>query len=272
MDQTDRPTSSAQNRQTPGEDGYPLTYRVWTRPDARTTLVLLNGVMSHASWFDPLVAPLMRSPLHIVGADRRGSGLNVRERGDAPSAGILVHDVARIIDAEHDASRALVVVGWCWGAVLATHVTFHLGDAVDRLVFIAPGLFPSGEVRARAAIIAREPNGDLESPVSEEMFTTGPHLEGFILRDERRLRRITRRFFDLMSRMSIAAAARLPRLSPPILVVLADRDRATDNDRTIAAFRTAKRVTFETLHAGHGIQFDAPGEAAERILSWIEGR
>ena len=88
--------------------------------------------------------------------------------------------------------------------------------------------------------VADKATGDLENPVTEEMFTTGPYLEEFILKDEQRLRRVTRRFFELMSRMSIAAVAKLPRLSPPALVLLADQDRATNNDRTVQAFQTAR--------------------------------
>ena len=261
-----------QTRQTLAEDGYLLNYRVWTSSAPSTTLVLLNGIMSHALWFHPLVPPLLQENLHIVGADRRGSGANWQDRGDAPTAKTLVNDTAQIIHAEHNSSRRLAIVGWCWGAVLAIHVARHLGEAVDRLAFVAPGLFPSEEVKARARKIADKSDGPLESPVQEDMFTNGPYLEHFILNDDQRLRTITRRFFDMMSRMSISATAKLSRLDMPILVLLADEDRATDNARTMDVFRALPQTTLGRIHAGHGVQFDAPDETADRILSWLRTR
>ena len=256
-------------RSVPADDGYSLTYRVWTTAEATTTLVLINGIMSHSLWFGPLIESFDSKRFHIVGADRRGSGLNDAGRGDAPSAKTLVSDIARIVRHERRAGGPLVLVGWCWGAVLAIHVTLHLEETVNRLVLTAPGLFPSDEVKARARKIAEESSDIFQSPVEEAMFTQGPYLDGFIRKDARRLTEMTPRFFDLMSRMSIAAKAKLGRLSIPTLVVLAKDDRATDNTQTRETFQALKNVTFATVDGGHGIQFDAPDETARHIVSWI---
>ena len=68
------------------EDGYRLRYRLW--PAAGSTagsMILVNGMMSHSGWFRDLAHLLTGCQLDVVGADRRGSGLNECDRGDAPS-------------------------------------------------------------------------------------------------------------------------------------------------------------------------------------------
>src|SRR4051812_682136 len=82
-------------------DGYVLRYRRWSSGQTpRATLVLLNGVMSHSGWFQPLAHHIVDAGIKLVGADRRGTGLNEIARGDALSAEAVIDDVERIIEAE----------------------------------------------------------------------------------------------------------------------------------------------------------------------------
>jgi len=257
------------------EGAAPLRYRVWPAADARATCVLLNGIMSHSGWFAPLAPTLVAAGLHVVGADRRGSGPNTAGRGDAVSASALIHDVQAIIAAEHDASRPLVLVGWCWGAILALHVAAALGpEQLDRLVLVTPGLLPSAEVRGNADANAKDAVGrpddepSVPTPIREELFTEGPALDGFIRRDGERLLAITPRFAKLSAKMSALALARLPRLAVPVLLVLAEHDGATDNVATLAAFEQVphERRTIVTLPTRHGVSFEAPAALGEAIV------
>lgn len=256
--------------------GPSLRYRVWPVDDARATVVFFNGIMSHAGWFSPLAPGFAHARWHMVGADRRGSGPNDEARGDAPSAQALIDDAVAIIDAEHDGVRPLVVVGWCWGSVLAVHVALALGARVDRLVLVTPGLFPSAEVRERAAAAAAAAAGHADdepcvpTPIREALFTDGPALEGFILRDPWRLRAITPRFGALSGKLTQLAALRLPKLSPPLLLVLAGHDGATDNAATTAAFAKLPpgRCTRVTLPTHHGVGFEAPEALVGAIVDF----
>ncbi len=266
-------------------DGYALQYRVWPAVgEVRATVVFLNGVMSHSGWFEPLAAELTAAGVHMVGADRRGTGTNEVARGDAPGAKHLVTDAAAIIAAERVRVRAaagddvpLVVVGWCWGAVLAVHLAPELGEALDGLVFVAPGLCPtslvSEKAEAEAARVGPGPEDEpaLPSPLSEDLFTAGPALEGFILQDPLRLRAFTRRFRAIMDRMALFAPRGLAKLQPPVLLVLADADRATDNARTLQVFAGIPRLSHGTVPGQHGVQFDAPREIVAHVLAFIEG-
>jgi alpha-beta hydrolase superfamily lysophospholipase len=287
-------------------DGYPLVYRVWERPERTptATLVLLNGVMSHSLWFHPVAGPLLDAGFKLVGADRRGSGLNPTARGDAPSGRVLLDDARAIVERERVPGRPLHLVGWCWGAVLAINLAADLVDAAisrepwegsrtlprrtplgepssvhaDSLVLLAPGLFPTAELRQRMS--AQESAGRsnppdspcLESPITEDMFTSGPALAGFIAGDRHRLARFTPRFHDIMGKLGMGARMKLPRLELPILLVLARDDQATDNRETEAGFArlTGGRAVIQQIEGAHGMQFDAPAELARALITWID--
>jgi alpha-beta hydrolase superfamily lysophospholipase len=274
-----RPLSSeaperGEHREVAAADGYRLRYRVWPAAPARATVALVNGVMSHSAWFDPLAVRLAGRGFRVVGADRRGSGRNVEARGDAPSASILVDDLRRILDAEMQ--PPLVLAGWCWGAVLALAALPELGARVSALALLAPGLFPSDavlrEIREQDAVARSSAPDDpcIESPVREEQFTDGPLLDELILADPLRVKRITPRFLRAMRRLAVDAARSLARLDVPTLAILAGRDEVVDNARTVRALRDAgARVAIATCNGRHGIQLEAPDDVEALLSSWI---
>lgn len=255
-------------------DGYALRYRLWEARAPRATLVLLNGIMSNSSWFSPLVPALREADLQLVGADRRGSGLNEAGWGDAPSAGQLVDDAVAIARAHHDANRPLFVVGWCWGAALAVAVTAKLRPEVAGLVLVTPGMFTTSSLRAnlqaqRERFDAAHPEeAVIDSPIDEAWFTAGPALDGFIRKDPHRVRQITPRLVDISGKLATAAVARLRKLEAPTLVLLATDDQATDNDATRKALGTVDpaHLEMQELPTRHGMQFDAPAQVADAIV------
>jgi acylglycerol lipase len=265
-------------RHVDASDGHRVPYRRWRPSGTPTgTVVLLNGIMSHSGWFFPLVDPLTKAGLVVVGADRRGSGLDDVQRGDAPSAKAIVDDAVAVIDAEHGAGP-LVLVGWCWGSVLALNLLRPLGDRLSGLVMVAPGLFPSAAVSEAAAKHEAAAEGAevdepaILTPIADTMFTSGPYLEGFIRKDPRRLMRITPRFRGLMSNLSLTALARLRRLEVPLLVLLAEGDLATDNDAVkgaLAAIDPA-RIETQSMPSGHAMQFDVPNFVTDAITKFAQ--
>jgi acylglycerol lipase len=276
------PEQSGSIARTFAADGYDLRYRSWssTIGESRGVIVLLNGIMSHSLWFFPLAKPLREAGFKLVGADRRGSGANEAARGDAPSSKVLIDDACRIIERERLSDRPLYLVGWCWGAVLAMNLAAELSGRIDGLALLAPGLFPTVELKRRMAeqepLARGQPESApcLESPISEGMFTSGPFLDDFIVKDEHRLARFTPRFLAAMGKLGMGARLALPKLALPILLVLAERDRATDNTETERGFEKAKaaRVTRVRLESAHGMQFDVPEALARSIVEWTEGR
>lgn len=259
-------------------DGYSLKYRVWAPQSggARAVLMLVNGVMSHSLWFYPLAPLLIAQGFKLVGADRRGTGLNDIARGDAPSAKALLDDARAIAEQERESGRPFHLVGWCWGAALSINLAAEMRGGLSSLVLVAPGLFPTLELKQRMAEEERaadalpEDRVCLESPVREDMFTAGPALTDFILRDEYRLDKFTPRFHHIMGKLGMGARFAMPKLDIPTLLILARGDLATDNAETEHNFVkwTAGRAVIEYVESAHGIQFDAPDELARRIGVW----
>jgi alpha-beta hydrolase superfamily lysophospholipase len=272
-DDTSRPATLV------AEDGYLLHYRVWPVSDAapKGTLILFNGMMSHAGWFEPIAAPLARAGYHVVGADRRGTGRNELARGDAPNAATLIADARAIIEAEYrDPALPLVLIGWCWGAVLAVNVALELPE-LRGLVLLAPGLYPTKALKdAMASTIAAHPRAAedeavLQSPIAEDVFTTGPALAELIVRDRLRLQKLSPRFVQISGRMTMNAAMRLGWVLVPMLLLLASKDKATDNEATLRAFEKlrAGAAVIKTLDAPHGIQFERAQEITTAILEHV---
>lgn len=273
----------------PGDDGdgdddghaaSPLRYRQWESagPQVRATLAVLSGVMSNTAWFRPLAEPWRAMGYRVLGVERRGSGLNEQGRGDTASARQLVDDAQRVVEHGRAPGRPLVVVGWCWGAILGVHLAHALGEAVDGLALLTPGLYPSAELAARMKALAERSKGlppgqpVLDSPIEDEMFTTGPALDAFVRRDEARWRRFSPRFLAVSSRLSMAARMRLRKLALPLFVALAEDDATTDNPAILAelARLPAQRVHTTSLPGAHGLQFEAPRALAERLDAWAQ--
>lgn len=262
------------------DDGYALNYRVWPASyKCSGTLILFNGMMSHSGWFEPIAGPLAAAGFHVVGADRRGSGRNEVRRGDAPDAATLIADARAIIEAEyHDPALPLILVGWCWGAVLAANIALELPE-LRGLILLAPGLYPTKELKAavsREQLLhpqAREDEACLLSPIAEDMFTRGPALAEMIVRDSLRLQKLSPRFVQIAGRMAMNAAMRLAWQPAPMLLLLASKDRATDNAETLRAFGKLRAGAAEihTLEGQHGLQFECPGEVVAAMTAWIRG-
>jgi alpha-beta hydrolase superfamily lysophospholipase len=265
--------------ETVGAEGYPLKYRAWRPTEGqRGTVVLLNGIMSHSSWFFPLVDPWVEAGFAVVGADRRGSGLNEQARGDAPSAAAIIEDAMAVIEAAVPPGEPLLLVGWCWGSVLALNLLKPLGGRLTALIMVAPGLFPTQAVSDAAKAHEADAEGAAEdapaivTPIAETMFTRGPYLDAWVYADDRRLMRITPRFRKHMAKLAMGATMRLRKLSVPTLLLLAEGDEATDNDAVDAAMAKLPEGVVER-HAtvsGHAMQFDVPAFVTGRVIDFFE--
>lgn len=278
----------------PGDESSPLRYRVWVEPQAppRATLAVLSGVMSNTAWFRPLAMVWRGLGYRVIGLERRGSGLNYVIDGgceDTESAEALIDDAVRELEHGRAPGRPVVLVGWCWGAILAVHLALRLqaprkpgvlgadgGIDLRGLALLTPGLHPSPAVADHMRALAEVAKGlppelpMLESPITDEMFTSGPALDGFIRRDETRWQSFSPRFLDVSTRMSLAARLRLRKLALPVFVALAEDDETTDNAEIVAelARLPPDRVRTALLPGPHGLQFEAPAELGGRLDAW----
>jgi len=280
------PRTAPEFRRWQVSDDYQIRGRVW-RPttDAPSLgIIYLHGIQSHGGWFEWSAARLAESGYPVLLSDRRGSGMNESARGDTPSVARWLDDLDELSDwlrAEYG-PRRLAVVGVSWGGKLATAWALRRPERVERLLLIAPGLFPAVDVgfsdRMRiAASLFTRPARPFPIPLDDPaLFTDDPAARAFIAGDRLKLTHATARFLYESSRLDRG----LRRAAPASLVadctlVLAGRDRIIRNEPTaewlerVAARPPRLRRLSE---AAHTIEFEPDVAPFERVLSkWILG-
>src|SRR5437660_1013570 len=100
-------------------DGYVWRSRRYlpTGP-ARAEVVCVHGIQSHAGWYEHSCREMARAGYAVSFFDRRGSGMNERDRGDAPSFRRLVDDVAEALRPLREAKKTAHLLGISWGGKL----------------------------------------------------------------------------------------------------------------------------------------------------------
>jgi acylglycerol lipase len=264
-------------------DGCELRGRLWRGPAARRSILYLHGIQSHGGWFEWSAARLAATGATVLLPDRRGSGLNSAARGDVPNWRRWLVDVdehAAWLAAQTGRPRC-DMVGVSWGGKLATAWALTRPAQIDRLLLIAPGLFPQVDVgwlnRARIGVaLLAAPTRLLPIPLSDPaLFTAGAAGQAFIAQDLLKLTHATARFFYQSTRLDallVRAAARA--LAAPTTLVLADRERIVRNRPTRAWLEriVAQPPVIRTLAAAHTLEFeDAPAEFETLLAAWGAG-
>jgi pimeloyl-ACP methyl ester carboxylesterase len=162
----------------------------------------------------------------------------------------------------------------------AINVALELGDRLQGLVLLAPGLFIPPAIKERTQReFAAHPDAAEDSPVlrsalTPEMFSARSDVCQFIRDDPLCQPFFTPRFFRVTQEMSLIAATRLSQLKQRLLLLLAAQDQTADNERTVKTVGRlpGSAVTIATLDCHHGMQFERPHEMAAHIYSWIDRR
>jgi len=286
-------------------DGYVLTGRLWT-PDVPASgddyreaaghaadetvrwpmrvILYLHGIQSHGGWFEWSASRLAAAGHVVLLPDRRGSGQNV-DRGHTPSARRWLLDLDELADWAQSAfpDRPLDVVGVSWGGKLATVWSLRNPNRLQRLLLIAPGIFPAVDVglATRVAIgvsLLLHPRRQFLIPLNDPaLFTDTPAGREFIARDPLRLTHATARFLFESARLDRwLAAARRGTLAASVTLVLAGRERIICNEPTL---RWLKRVAVRppAVHlfpeACHTIEFEQESGGFAAVLdAWARER
>lgn len=261
-------------------DGYKLQYYVWGDNAVNEGVVFyLPGFMSHTLWQESQLEALAERGYKVVGIDRRGSGINnYGKAGDAPSIEQLLEDHDIIIDREAKGGPRHIW-GWCLGGVFAINYVCWAHSKIDSLLLAAPSIFPQEHLAERALRLGAHPtdeNLESEMPIAiiEDDFTRGPALHNFILKDKKRIKRITYRFYLIRKQMCQYAWIKVQgkKLKIPTRLILAGRDVIVDNDMTEKIFKPLKNCEIQYIDAGHGIQFDNTEALMDSVWTWLNGQ
>ena len=264
-----------QIREVAATDGYPLSYRAWQTGAADTLVVTLHGIMTHSGWFAGLAESLLARGIHTIGHDRRGSGLNARERGDAGGPQVLLDDLGAVVEPWRERYQTIVYLGWCLGTCVALNYLLQKPEMGEGLVLMSPDIFEShltDSVRKtfEGSQWDHRTLPRLRVPVSPEIYTDTRFLDDFIRKDALKLKDFTPRFMRASMRLKEDLESRFASFRHPSLLLLAGRDRIIDNERTCALYRSigSAEPQVTTLDCNHGIMFEALPELTEAVAGF----
>jgi alpha-beta hydrolase superfamily lysophospholipase len=272
-------------------DGYRWRYRRYCdkkRSDPpRAHVVCLHGIQSHAGWYEYSCTRLSEG-FQIYFLDRRGSGSNNEARGDTPSFGRLLDDVAeflaylRSMREQSGEGLPVFLAAISWGGKLAAALPRWRPGQVDGLALLCPGFFPkvrsSWRQRLRigwSRLVA--PQRLFSIPLNDPaLFTASPHWQQFLRQDPLSLRQASARLLVESVRLDRYLRS-VPRwVQIPVLLLLAQDDRIIDNTATrkfVEAFATQDKEVIEYAGAHHTLEFEPDRHRfVHDLISWLNRR
>jgi alpha-beta hydrolase superfamily lysophospholipase len=261
-------------------DGYAWRYRCYPSTPARAHVVFVHGIQSHAGWYEQSCTLLSRAGFMVSFLDRRGSGMNEARRGDAPRFRRLVDDVVEYLQTlRKSGGLPLFLAGISWGGKLVAAVEARHPGLIDGLILLCPGFFPQVRPgrRERLRIVwARlvAPEKRFPIPLNDPaLFTASVEWQRFIREDALSLREATARLLIESVRLDWYLRWAPGRVRIPVLLLLAERDRIIDNERTrryVDRFATADREMIVYAGAQHTLEFEpARAEMVRNLESWL---
>jgi alpha-beta hydrolase superfamily lysophospholipase len=264
-------------------DGYVWRYRRFRSSGGdtplRPTLVGLHGIQSHGGWYLESCQKFADDGYAVVFLDRRGCGLNDRDRGDAPSFRRLLDDIGEYLVT---LPRPRYLLAISWGGNLAVALQRRHPNACDGIVLIAPGLCPrvGPDIGQRLRIIFARlvaPRRTFPIPLNDPgLFTANVERQHFIRNDRLMLRRASARMLFESSRLDVYLRFASRCVTVPVLLLFAEHDLIIDNAATrrmVERFPATDRTTIEYAGAHHTLEFEPGGPPFDDdVLKWLAER
>ena len=255
-------------------DGYQHNYRHWRPVSQRpkSYIVALHGIQSHSGWYGYSSDRLCAAGHEILFVDRRGSGLNDRDRGHTRHQDRLINDVVQILKEvrrrrnEEAPAAPVVLLGVSWGGKLAAVSAARHGELIDGLALLYPGI----RSRVRPTFWQRLKLSLAESLEIEEkripvplndpgLFTSSLENQAIIREDPLALHDVTVSFLSANRSLDAALGPARNTIRCPALLMLAGEDRIIDNTVTRNWFETLatrERRVHEYAESGHTLEFE----------------
>ena len=237
----------------------------------------VHGIQSHAGWYSRSCERLANAGYEVCFLDRRGSGLNSEARGDTPDFRRLLDDIAEFLRGWRG-QRPIILVAISWGGKLAAALQRLHPGLVDAIAFLCPGFCPKVglsfvETLTVASWRLIRPRRLFDVPLSEpELFTANPEFLRYLRNDAASLRQGTARFLVESRRLDAYLRWFPPRLTMPVLLMLAGQDRIIDNDATRRFIQQLTHDKLEVINypeAHHTLEFEPEMPFVNDLLSWL---
>ncbi len=272
------------------KDGYRWKYRQYVPAGTpKGALVFLHGIQSHGGWYEVSCNKLCQAGYQVSFLDRRGSGLNPLDRGDAPGGfrrllddiGEFLTALPRTVPRGHTVGRLPVfLAGISWGGKLAVALERRHPGLIDGMVLMCPGLF----VKVRPPLFQRlrifflrwiSPRKRFAIPLNDpELFTASPRWQQFLRDDPLRLHDATARFLVESVRLDGYLRFVPKYVHVPVLLLLAENDRVIRNEKTRAfvdRFATPDKKAIEYPGAHHTLEFEPdPDVFLNDMKVWLD--
>jgi alpha-beta hydrolase superfamily lysophospholipase len=269
-------------------DGYEFGLRHWTpaTQTPRAFVVALHGIQSHSGWYEYSSSRLAEAGYDVRFLDRRGSGMNLRERGHAPHHLRLMNDVVQFLNIvrlhrdEVAPTSPVVLLGVSWGAKLAAVLAAARGELIDELALLYPGICsrvrPSWHQRLRLRLAQRLEIRDklIRIPLDDPaLFTSSPDWQRFIRDDPAALHEVTVSFLNASLDLDRLAEKSPEAIGVPVLLMLAGNDQIIDNRATrkfVAGFASQYCSIIEYPQAAHTLEFEPDRDRfVNDLLNWL---
>lgn len=276
-------------------DGIQLACRFWKGKSGAPVVLYLHGIEGHSQWFENTASFLNNKGITVYAPDRRGSGLNKRDRGHLTDYKVLLADIEGIlrkIQVDH-AGHAVVMIGACWGAKAAATIAAAdykpqeggFTSALAGLALICPALYTKVDfdLKAKLTIGYNRLMGDRRAlkkwpiPVVPTMFTDNPVYLEYIEKDPLRLTEATSSFFFETMRLSKLAESAASNTHLPLLILQSGADQIVDVKKVEDWYSKAKSAD-KTMRifpdAYHNLDFDATWfrDYSHLLSEWILAR
>ena len=264
-----------------GSDKTELAYLAYTLSGARTALIYLHGIESHAGWFALAAPQLNDQGFDVYCLDRRGSGLNRENRGlvsgYTDSYETLLADIRAFAMPLRERYDQLFLVGLSWGGKLALAYGLSQPQDIEGLILITPGVRAATDVsfwhKLKIALLSPfNPTARVTVPIQPEMFTGTPLYLDYIRNDPLRLTSATVRFFWNSHRLDKFVDRQIAGNRLPVQLFLAGRDTIIDNEGVLQVLQQGREPGLDVLwyeDQTHSIQLDAPERLVHDMAAWI---
>jgi acylglycerol lipase len=273
-------------------DDFELAYRHWPGTSGHCVVLYLHGIEGHSQWFENTASVLNERGMTIYAFDRRGSGLNSRDRGHMTSYKVFLDDNEILLEriADRHKGQPLVLMGNCWGAKAAAIVASHDYRSVNgRQPVALAGLILTNpaiktkvdfDLKTKLKIAYYSLRGDrhalkrLPIPLTTDMLTDNPTYVSYIEEDPLRLTEATAQFYVETFKLTLLAQSKARQIGLPLLILQSGKDQIVDVqalERWYARCPSPKKFWRLFPEAAHSLDFDSHcgQEYIDVLTAWL---